>query len=180
MKAEAASVDPFKLWLVGPFCHDGVEEQYHYSIEQDKPIFDDVLRGQIPDAMILTLQGVTALQEELERSIRKLLEVRITTDLDSEVQRMNMEIPPTPRTMAREALPNLATLVQDPHAPGIEVPWTENTLRETAMPSAPRGSLPQPLQPEVKDPTAVAMAGEHAEHFVPERLPWLILSRMTR
>jgi len=24
------------------------------------------------------------------------------------------------------------------------------------------------------------MAGEHAEHFVPERLPWLILSRMTR
>jgi len=31
-----------------------------------------------------------------------------------------------------------------------------------------------------QDPTLVAMAGKHARHFVPERLPWQVLSRMTR
>eukprot|EP00927_Polykrikos_kofoidii_P029109 TRINITY_DN25220_c0_g1_i1.p1 TRINITY_DN25220_c0_g1~~TRINITY_DN25220_c0_g1_i1.p1 ORF type:complete len:1284 (+),score=182.52 TRINITY_DN25220_c0_g1_i1:164-4015(+) len=31
-----------------------------------------------------------------------------------------------------------------------------------------------------QDPTLVAMAGENARHFVPERLPWQVLSRMTR
>eukprot|EP00928_Gymnodinium_smaydae_P095467 TRINITY_DN8220_c0_g2_i1.p1 TRINITY_DN8220_c0_g2~~TRINITY_DN8220_c0_g2_i1.p1 ORF type:complete len:1354 (+),score=308.55 TRINITY_DN8220_c0_g2_i1:110-4171(+) len=31
-----------------------------------------------------------------------------------------------------------------------------------------------------KDPTLVAMAGQHAKFFVPERLPWQVLSRMTR
>lgn len=35
-------------------------------------------------------------------------------------------------------------------------------------------------QHSADDPTLVAMAGEHAAHFVPERLPWQILSRMTR
>eukprot|EP00929_Paragymnodinium_shiwhaense_P069127 TRINITY_DN34867_c0_g1_i1.p1 TRINITY_DN34867_c0_g1~~TRINITY_DN34867_c0_g1_i1.p1 ORF type:complete len:1311 (-),score=224.56 TRINITY_DN34867_c0_g1_i1:43-3975(-) len=36
------------------------------------------------------------------------------------------------------------------------------------------------LRPSEKDPTLLAMAGEHARHFVPERLPWQVLSRMTR
>eukprot|EP00403_Amphidinium_massartii_P003517 CAMPEP_0178375006 /NCGR_PEP_ID=MMETSP0689_2-20121128/2665_1 /TAXON_ID=160604 /ORGANISM="Amphidinium massartii, Strain CS-259" /LENGTH=1208 /DNA_ID=CAMNT_0019994985 /DNA_START=84 /DNA_END=3710 /DNA_ORIENTATION=+ len=31
-----------------------------------------------------------------------------------------------------------------------------------------------------RDPTLVAMAGQHAMHFVPERLPWQVLSHMTR
>jgi len=34
--------------------------------------------------------------------------------------------------------------------------------------------------PSARDPTLVAMAGKHARHFVPERLPWQVLSRMTR
>jgi len=31
-----------------------------------------------------------------------------------------------------------------------------------------------------RDPTLVAMAGKHARHFVPERLPWQVLKGMTR
>lgn len=51
----------------------------------------------------------------------------------------------------------------------------------------PRIGPPQPLTgaPDARrrggpDKTLVAMAGQHARHFVPERLPWQVLSRMTR
>jgi len=40
--------------------------------------------------------------------------------------------------------------------------------------------LPATPQSAGADQTLVAMAGEHARHFVPERLPWQVLSRMTR
>jgi len=45
----------------------------------------------------------------------------------------------------------------------------------------PAGSPRIPEQAQgSQDQTLVAMAGEHARHFVPERLPWQVLSRMTR
>jgi len=222
MTQQVQKTDPFRNWLVGPFNHEGVEETYHFSVEDDKPIFDDVLRKEMPDAMRLSIDAVASLIEELEKRARRLLEVRITTDLRSEMERMQSTPPPSPRTMAREALPNLVSLVQDPHAPGMEVPWVEHQQRDAQAlpPSQPSGgtlesrrdtkesrraskqsqvgsepdlraaaSSPDALSspPEFtrttsfsKDPTAVAMAGENAEHFVPERLPWLLLSRMTR
>lgn len=33
---------------------------------------------------------------------------------------------------------------------------------------------------QTQDPTYTAVAGKHADHFVPERLPWQLLSNMTR
>lgn len=67
------------------------------------------------------------------------------------------------------------------HEPPAPVPAAQQTagaLQEDSLSTA--APLPAAQQPAGADQTLVAMAGEHARHFVPERLPWQVLSRMTR
>eukprot|EP00927_Polykrikos_kofoidii_P044320 TRINITY_DN38319_c0_g1_i1.p1 TRINITY_DN38319_c0_g1~~TRINITY_DN38319_c0_g1_i1.p1 ORF type:complete len:1278 (-),score=174.59 TRINITY_DN38319_c0_g1_i1:181-4014(-) len=51
---------------------------------------------------------------------------------------------------------------------------------DVSPPETRRSSARTSQHRQHRDPTLVAMAGEHAQHFVPERLPWQVLSRMTR
>jgi len=49
----------------------------------------------------------------------------------------------------------------------------------SGSPATSRGETS--ASPELScDATLVAMAGQHAEHFAPERLPWMVVSKMTR
>merc|ERR1719499_2621119 len=75
-----------------------------------------------------------------------------------------------------------ASASHEPPPPSPAVQQTRGALQEDSLPiTAPFPATP-PAAPSTSgaDQTLVAMAGEHARHFVPERLPWQVLSRMTR
>ncbi|CAK0890837.1 unnamed protein product [Prorocentrum cordatum] len=66
------------------------------------------------------------------------------------------------------------------HSPGPRPRTSRSASPEVGSPLPRAGARSRPRPPSVEDPTLVAMAGKHARHFVPERLPWQVLSRMTR
>lgn len=60
-------------------------------------------------------------------------------------------------------------------------PQAHTMGRASSDEASPKHRAPLfPPSPTRRDPTLVAMAGENAKHFVPERLPWQVLMRMTR
>lgn len=81
----------------------------------------------------------------------------------------NQELPPT-------TAPSTAGLSS---AAG-SVSVSSSSTAQLPESGAPRRRTPIRDDHLEKDPTLVAMAGQDAKHFVPERLPWQVLSRMTR
>lgn len=214
------ALDPFAGCLVGPFEHDGVESGFHYDIESQRTIFAEELAVESArrPVTMLSLDTSAELVEGLEREARRLLELRIITDLRSETKRQHLaRLRASPALAAAASFPNLVAMVGDetgvlrkrrPSEPinddaadgdGLETQpatgahsrarrrgfrrrfrpgaWQER-LRERRK--RVREAREERRRQNAPDPTFAAVAGRHAKHFVPERLPWQILSRLTR
>lgn len=92
LSSEEQSADPFAGCLVGPFEHDDGYKTacYHFEIESQRTLFEDAAR-QCPGALVLSLQAVSALLKDLEESARRLLELRIMSDLRITMQRRRLQ-----------------------------------------------------------------------------------------
>lgn len=189
------SADPFAGCLMGPFSHDGVDACYYYDLESQQTLFSDDPSRVRPGVPVLDLKALTAIIRDLESEVRHLLEIRITRDLRTETkkqrehqhQRSRRSNPLSgPKSTAAASFPNLVSLAKA---------WRGSTSpkhRHTMLPATvvaqepaseestavPEGDSEVPG--EQTDQTLRAVAGENAQHFVPERLPWLLVRGMTR
>lgn len=143
-------------------------------------------------ARVLTLEAFATAVRDVEKGTRELLETRIVSDLQGETRRRRIRAEEERRIAAASA-PDLSAMMPDRSFPNLVSMSTERVhftagIRSKLLRAASSMNLrraitpPQPLEirdPPQRDLTLVAMAGREAKHFAPDRLPWLILRRMT-
>lgn len=183
---------------------------FHYDLETSRTLYGEAVTTERPGALVLTLQAVSSILEDLEQGARSLLEARIMRDLHASSRQQQALVRERQRgetnriTRLREAASAFGGGEQASSRPAIAAPTVAEKILKTIpnllsilkvgrkkdsdrtqfLPASQdsRGAdFSQPRDPRTTpDPTLVAMAGKNARHFVPERLPWQVLSRMTR
>lgn len=202
------SCDPFAKCLLGPFEHDDGYKMacYHYDPESCQTLFDDAASKLCPGSLVLSLKAVASVMVDLEREARNLMEVRIMRDLSVANRNIHLKARHASRiansqgasmssdmvaaaAAADFSFPNLVGLFRRDEKYTLLGNAAEATRGESATSSASGGDAAnrragQNAGPDRQnaglDPTLRAMAGQHAKHFVPERLPWQVVSRMSR
>lgn len=200
LSEEEKSSDPFAQCLLGPFEHDAGHGQmacYYYDLENERTQFSENSLG----LLVLSLPAVAQILKDVETQVESLMELRILRDLS--VAKTNQHVrarlrsqPSRPRgrrlkDRSKRFGKNLVGLFNQKRPAKHGESWSpipHSSSEEGLSPGggndndASVGETPpqSAFVVESGDRTLRAMAGKHARDFVPERLPWQILCRMTR
>ncbi|CAE7820366.1 Gar1 [Symbiodinium sp. CCMP2592] len=200
LSEEEKSSDPFAQCLLGPFEHDAGHGQmacYYYDLENERTQFSENSLG----LLVLSLPAVAQILKDVETQVESLMELRILRDLS--VARTNQHV--RARLRSQPSRPRGRRLKDRSKRFGKNLVGLFNQKRPAkhgeSWSPIPHSSSEEGLSPgggndndtsvgetppqsafvvESGDRTLRAMAGKHARDFVPERLPWQILCRMTR
>ncbi|CAJ1386195.1 unnamed protein product [Effrenium voratum] len=185
---EEQASDPFANCLLGPFEQDtggGKTSCFYYDLENERTVFSETTQG----LLVLSLPALVELMKDCEMQAENLVELRILRDLT--VARKNQEV----RARVRAARPRSlrqrvqTRLKEDSTRFGTNLVGLFNQKRPAkhghSWAPLPEGDADEPQfarasSVDSQDLTLRAVAGKHAADFVPERLPWQILCRLTR
>eukprot|EP00434_Breviolum_minutum_P017389 symbB.v1.2.015356.t1/scaffold1140.1/size135646/7 len=161
---------------------------FYYDLENERTVFSD---GGLQGLLVLSLPALSELMEDVEAQSQSLIELRILRDLT--VARKNREVRARVEKQRHLGQRSLRRRVQrrlqdDSKRFGTNLVGLFNQKRPvkhgqswSPVPAEnPDDGGDGPSEHEQQDPTIRAVAGKHARDFVPERLPWQILCRLTR
>ncbi|CAK9112452.1 Hypothetical protein SCF082_LOCUS52132, partial [Durusdinium trenchii] len=170
---EQEDEDPFQGCLVGPFEHDMGYESSTYWYDPEKVTYVWESPG---NRLVLSLPSVAAAIRGLEAAMRLLLAMSESTTALAQEDDL-----PDGRGQA-----DLETMLRGVFA----VPWRICAVWRSRLAQAVCGTGPGSNGIELATPLVERqtsgegrvhhLAGPHAKHFVPERLPWQVLRGVTR
>eukprot|EP00435_Cladocopium_sp_Y103_P039439 s2054_g10.t1 len=188
---EEQDSDPFANCLLGPFEQSGMKSGagscFYYDLENERTVFSE---NGLQGLLVLSLPALSELMQDVEAQSQSLIELRILRDLT--VARKNREVRARvekQRHMGRRSLRHRVQrrLKDDSKRFGTNLVGLFNQKRPvkhgqswSPVPAENPDDGDGPAEVEPQDPTIRAVAGKHARDFVPERLPWQILCRLTR